>query len=589
MARLDDVQLKFVESMQDAMDFMSWLMHEPHANGAVGIDTETSDLSPEHGRVRLIQFGDLKTGWAMDWELWRGLAVEAIHRWQGQWVFHNSKFDIRHISSDMGWKVNDWPWHRTHDTMGMAHILDSQRPKGLKPLAMSKVDTRAGASQADLSEGMAANGWDWDTVPAHFPPYWQYGALDPVLTAHLYDIMWPKISGQYAALYDVEMGSIRVTAKMEERGVRVDIGYSVNKAAQLREYEHSVHEYLVQNFGLDNPTRMGLIRYFTDKGVELPPVYTEKGAQKMDKYVLQLLAAEGRPEPELILNMRKADKMAGTYLENFPRFADKNGFLHPSINPMAARTGRMSITDPALQTLPRKDPLVRTAFIPREGHALMSIDADQIEARLTAHFSEDPGLIAAFNSGEDFFCVIATLLFGYTVTKGMQERDLVKGVVYGKIYGAGVPKMAETAGVPVEQIARVNDLFDVTFANVKSLQRTVMEGKEDGRGYVTTPYGRRLLADRGKEYALTNYLIQCHASEVLKYKIVQLDAALPDEVQMILPIHDEIFFDVPVEMVEEQKALAVEVLNQSENYKVPITWGADIMWGNWGDKYRKAA
>jgi DNA polymerase I-like protein with 3'-5' exonuclease and polymerase domains len=143
---------------------------------------------------------------------------------------------------------------------------------------------------------------------------------------------------------------------------------------------------------------------------------------------------------------------------------------------------------------------------------------------------------------------------------------------------------------------RTNALFDSNFARVHSFMNdTIWDGKkaaksaDDGRGFVVTPYGRKLKADKGREYTLVNYLIQCHASEILKKKIVELDAALPRDALMVLPVHDEVIFDVPTDMIGEVSKVATDVLSDSSNYKVPITWGADILPEGqaWGWKYRK--
>jgi len=586
MGRLDGVGLHMVETTEDIEEFKRWLGQK---RDVLGFDTETSGFSPEHDRIRLIQFGDMTAGYAIDWQMWRGLAHEVLTRYDGPLVAHNSKFDVRHICHDFGWSVEKWPWHRTHDTQGMAHILDSQRLKGLKPLANYHVDGRAAAGQSTLDDAMKRNGWDWGTVPVDFPPYWQYAALDPVLTAHMYDVFKDEVFGQHKELYDMEMGAIRVAAKMEERGARVDLGYSRTKAVELREYEIQARAYLRSQYGIDNPTSMQLIRFFQANDIPMIDKMTASGGQLMDVDVLNAIDHE---VAKITLAIRKANKMAGTYLENFSKFADDEGFLHPSINTMAARTGRMSITDPALQTLPRKDPLIRDAFIPRPQHSLLTIDADQIEARLTAHFSRDPGLIAAFHEEGDFFCNIGAQIFQRPIKKGDPERDLVKPVVYGKVYGSSVAKMAATAGVMQSQMHAVNATFDARFPGVRRMMMEIVDtGKkrklEEGRGYVITPYGRKLRSDPGKEYTLVNYLIQCHASEILKKKMVLLDQAIPEEALMILPVHDEIIFDVPTDMVHDVKRVAEEVLNESEGYLVPITWSGDILSESWGEKYRK--
>ena len=564
--------------------FLEWL---ERPRRILSFDTETTGFSPERDTIRLIQFGDKFTGWAFEWQNWRGVALEVLDRYEGELGAHNAKFDIRHICNDTGKSVDDWPWHRTHDGMGLAHIWDSQRPKGLKQLGDRLIDPRISAAQKTLDEGMKANKWTWATVPIEYPPYWQYGALDPVITTHIIELLIDDVPKD---LYDMEMGATRVAARMEEIGMRTDTEYSKSKYDQLMLYSSEARHWLRRMYGIENPTPMQLVRFFNEQGVPLIDKQTNGGNQSMDKHVLQ---TTDHDVARTVLNIRKAEKRAG-YLENFLELVDSDGFIHPSIHTMAARTGRMSITEPALQTLPKRDPIVRSAFIPRDGNSLITIDADQIEARLTAHFSEDPGLIDAFHSSDDFFCVVATNIYGHKVERGMRERDLTKNVIYGKIYGASVATMAASAGVPIQDMSRTNALFDSTYGQVHEFMNYVIrEGKKraretpDSRGFVITPYGRKLRSDRGREYTLVNYLIQCHASEILKRNIVQLDAALPKEAQIVLPVHDEIIFDVPAEMRDEVKDLALEVLNDMTNYRVPITWGADVLdpGASWGSKY----
>lgn len=583
MKDLSHVQLHLVESMEDIRLFHQWLSR---SRRVLGVDTETTGLSPEIDRVRLIQFGDLEEGWAIPWLDYRGIALEALDRYDHDLVLHNSKYDIRMISTNSDRSVTEWPWHRSHDTMGMAHILDSQRTKGLKPLAAKYINPNAVSGQSSLHDGMKQHKWGWENVPIKYPPYWQYAALDPVLTCYLYQEFEPQVSGEYRRLYDLEMAAIRVAAKMEENGVQVDLAYSRRKADELRGYSESARDYLNERYGIVNPTPAQLTQFFRAAQVPMIDKTTASGNQAMDKEVLQSIDHE---VARITLAIRKAEKLAGTYLENFPPLADADDRIHPNIFTMGARTGRMSITEPALQTLPRKDPTVRRAFLPSEGHALLSCDYDQIEARLTAHFSQDPGLISAFHSDQDFFCYVASMLFGREIKKGMRERDLIKGVVYGKIYGASVPKMAATAGVDVLQMKTVNDLFENTFSGVpKTMGEIIGVGKlrriREGRGYVITPFGRKLYADEGKEYTLVNYLIQCHASEILKDKMVALDAALPNEVKMLLPIHDEIVFDVPVGLVDETRGLIESTMSASD-YAVPVTASSDVMYRSWADKY----
>lgn len=585
----DDLVLRKVESHRDIAEFFTWLNEE---RDVLGFDTETTGLSPERDKIRLIQFGDERAGWALSWQDYRGIAREVFSSYAGELVAHNSKYDVRMICNDFKMSVAQWPWHRTHDTMGMAHIIDSQRPKGLKQLAAKYVDARAVQGEQALHNGMRDNKWTWATVPVGYPPYWQYGALDPVLTVYMYHHFKDEVF-KHRELYDLEMSAVRVTAKMEENGIRIDRPYTIGLTNKLMQYAEEARSYLKAQYGIANPTAMQLIKFFAEEGVPLPEKSTPSGRQAMDAEVMDAI---DHPVAVMVQAIKRCEKFSHTYLDNFLKMADENDYLHPSIHPMAARTSRMSITEPALQTLPaRQGDIIRNAFIPSPGHALISCDYDQIEARLMAHFSQDAGLIAAFNSGTDFFCAIASTTYGYEVTKQMAERDLIKRVVYGKAYGASPEKMAIAGGVPLVQMRTANAGFDKNFPGMKELQNAIiaqgrMRAREsaDGRGYVVTPYGRVLRCDPGKEYTLINYLIQCHAAEILKHKIGQLDAVLPDEAKLVLPVHDEVIADVPVQMAPELKVL-IETTMRDENYLVPITASAEILTETWGTKYRKKA
>lgn len=590
MGVLDDVNLYRINSYSDVEEFMRWLGER---RPIMSIDTETGGppgndggLQIETGWIRYAQIGDAMTGWAIPWNAWGGVVFEALKKYEGDWVLHNSKYDIRHILSAkdvMGDFV--WPWHRTHDTMTMAHLADPLRPKGLKPLAARLVDQQAAGAQRQLDEGMTKNKWTWATVPMDFPPYWIYAALDPVLTCRIYEQLAPQVNASWRIPYDLEMNTTRVITKMESYGVRIDPGYTRDKIDAFKVYDAQASEWLENEYGLDKVTPDRLVKFFQSQGVELPPEFTPTGKQKMDKAVMQQI---DHPVAKTVLAMRKADKMVGPYFENFLKLKDADDRLHPNVWTMGTRTARMSITDPALQTLPKRDPTVRTAFIPSDGMALISCDYDQIEARLMAHFSNSEPLRDAFMGDQDFFCVIASEIFGRPITKKDPERQLTKGTIYGKIYGAGVEKMAETAGVSFAQMQGVVRGFDTKYADVKAMQRAVgAAGKrrllEEGMAYVLTPTGRRLGADDGKDYTLVNYLIQSHAAEIMKRALVTLDAVLPDEAHLLLPVHDEAVLECPVDMVEEVEKIIQEAMTIPDEYIVPITASPEHTLTNWGD------
>lgn len=583
-AGLNEVQVHLVDSVAEAGELMSWLGER---RPVLAVDTETTGFNAWDGDLRLIQIGDAMQGWAIPWHLWGGVFVEAMKKYEGPITFHNAAFDARWLTVHTPFEI---PWHRTHDTMIMAHVLDPTQQVGLKPLSNRFVDRRASAGEFLLKEAFAKNKWDWSTVPIDFGPYWEYGALDTVLTARLWEQFRADL--RYPEVYELEMGTRRVVSNMEDAGSPIDVQYCSDQYQELTDRVNRAKNWWLETYEIKVNSAPALVKFFTGLGANIDRK-TASGAPSMDKAMLRILAKEF-PLADHILQIRKAEKLANTYFLNF---INKNvdGVLHPSIRTLGARTGRMSMTDPALQTLPKGEPTVRDAFIPREGEVLISADYDQIEMRLMAHFSKDPGLAAAFASDTDFFVGLARQVFGDpTIEKGDKRRDIVKGVAYGKAYGAGVTKMAETAGLRFDVMKPSVDAFDHSYPGVLRFQNEVgnigqLRERTEGIGYVNTPFGRRLPADEGRTYTLVNYLLQSHAAEILKRALLNLDRAGLGGA-MLLPVHDEVIFSIPKDDVEEASRLIKQCMEVTDgSYLVPLTAGVEGPYPRWGEKYRKTS
>jgi DNA polymerase-1 len=255
----------------------------------------------------------------------------------------------------------------------------------------------------------------------------------------------------------------------------------------------------------------------------------------------------------------------------------------------------MSITDPALQTLPKGDDTVRRAFIPRDDdHIIITSDLDQVEFRMFASMSQDPNLIELFHradaTGSDPFTEIGRQVYNDpSMEKSDKRRNLIKGVVYGRLYGAGVAKQALTAGVPEPQMRAVSDSFDINYPGMADFQKKIEKIGQDrqlreGQGYIYTWTGRRIPCDEDRTYTLVNYLIQGGAAEVFKSNLVKLDQAdLTD--YLIVPVHDEIVLQAPRSEAEEIKQAVKDCMTTTEGWAVPLTADADGPLENWGAKY----
>jgi DNA polymerase-1 len=602
---LSEVKLHLVDSVEKASEFLTWLsQRRPY--DAVSVDIETGEfpggeradaLSPWHGQIRLAQIGDGEQGWAIPWEDWSGVFYQAMDKFTGPIVCHNIAFEAKWFAVRSKWQL---PWHQAHDTMIMAQIIDPLGSGALKRLASRYVDPRAVALQGTLDTSLSANGWTWGTVPTNFEPYWSYGALDTVLTMRIWEQFYGQCGpdGPYNRAYEIEMAARKIVTRMEINGARVDLDYSRRKYDELINYTESVKEWAKGAYGGASITsNIQLVRLFESLGAEITE-FTPTGQKSATKDQLKLLTITGNDEvknlAEVVLKQRKADKLASSYFSNFIS-KNVNGFVHPSVKTMGARTGRMSITDPALQTLPKGDDVVRTAFLPKDDdHVIITSDLDQVEFRMFASLSQDPNLIQLFHradaTGSDPFTEIGREVYqDPSMTKADKRRNLIKGVVYGRLYGAGVAKQALTAGVPEAQMRAVSDSFDLNYPGMISFQKQIEDIgmrrlRAEGQGYVHTWTGRRLPCDDDRTYTLVNYLIQGGAAEVFKSNLIKLDQADLTEL-LIVPVHDEIVLNCPRGQEQEIMKIVQECMTTTEGWAVPLTSGIDGPMETWGEKY----
>lgn len=601
---LSQVQLHFVDNVEKAESFLRWL-GERRPHDAISVDIETGEIpgnnkkdafSPWHGEIRLVQVGDGMQGWSIPWKNWAGVFYQGMSQFEGLVICHNIAFEAKWFAVKSEWEI---PWVRAHDTMIMARIIDPLGSAALKPLSAQHIDPMAAQLQGQLDIGMTKNGWTWGTVPVDYEPYWAYGALDTVLTTRIWEMFYEKCGpeGPYYKAYELEMAVRKIATRMEINGARVDLDYSKKKYEELIDYTERTKLWFYNNYNSSMTSNQQLVRTFESLGGEIFST-TPSGQKSASKDEIKRLFIEGNEEvkhlAEVVLKQRKADKLASTYFSNFME-KNVNGFLHPSINTLAARTSRMSITEPALQTLPKGDDVVRRAFLPKDdGHVIITSDLDQVEFRMFASLSQDENLISLFNradaEGSDPFTEIGRQVYqDPSMERSDKRRGLIKGVVYGRLYGAGVAKQALTAGVPKENMQAVSDSFDINYPGMALFQRQINDVgqrrfREEGQGYVYTWTGRRVPCDDDRTYTLVNYLIQGGAAEIFKSNLVKLDQAdLTDH--LIVPVHDEIVLQAPKEDAEEIKQLVRKCMTTKEGWSVPLTADVDGPLSNWGEKY----
>lgn len=586
---LENVKVHLVNSVDKAHEMMRWLSNQQ----SIAVDTETTGLDIRTDYVRLVQIGSRLDGWAIPWAEWNGVFREIVRKFKGLYIAHNAKFDVAMLDKT----GTHLPRNRIVDTRIMHHILYPTRSTALKNIATRLIDPRAAHAQKKLDEALnSRGGWTWATIPTDFEPYWAYGALDTVLTHRIFDILLDKIKEQYAMkALEIENTVQWSIEKMERRGVHVDVAYAKKYKEEFEEYCASVAAWCESEYGISPGSNKDVIRILSDEGVEFFKK-TDSGALSLDKEVLSGIS---HPLAESVLQRRQLQKLASTYLRHYIEEVDENDCIHPTINTLGARTSRMSMQQPNFQNLPRRSETNKSAQIIRNcvnsrygrNGSLIMADFDQIEMRAMAHLSEDQGLIDAFLGPDDFFITLARSIYADSTIKDKKDprRQVTKNAGYAKIYGAGIPKFALTAGIPEDQARFVMKQFDTLFHKVPVFQKriqaeAIQTHRETGdMGYVTCPLSGRIHhADPGKEYALVNYVTQGFAAQILKLKIIELDDAGLDEF-MILPVHDEIILDTPNENKKDVITTLNDIMNDTSLLTVPVTAG--IAHGNrWGEK-----
>lgn len=594
---LDDVSLEFVDSIAKVNAMYDWIKNK-EKDGFVGFDLETTGLSPYEAKsaIRMIQIGDETHGWAVPWTNWGGAALECCRLWEGRFTGHNLPFDDLWLRTHSEWYL---PWDRTDDTLIMAGIERPGMPNDLKSLSDKFVDPRASSGQIELKKAFKNNGWGWDTVPLDYPDYWIYSALDPVIAVLLRRHF--KTDEKFKETYDMEMAARFVCNAMERGGMRVNLDYSRQKRDELLAKVNARKEWAQQNWGINIASNDQLVQFFTSLGADFD-YFTGKGAPSVKKDQMDLfMGKEGiiGQAAKFILETRKTEKVVSSYFENFLKM-NVDGFVHPTIKTMGARTGRMSVTNPALQTLPSKDSLVRSTFIPSNpGEFLLSCDYSQVEMRLLAHFSGDKALQAAFHdadaTGEDFFTNLGKQIYNDpNFEKDDPRRKLVKGTLYGLIYGAGTQKMADTAGITFAEMEPVVEAVHETFPGIRNFMKEIekigkIREEETGTAYIVTGTGRHIPADEGRIYSLVNYTLQGTAAELMKKAIIRLDAAGYGP-YMKMVIHDEVVFSLPEDMLEQAEQEIPEIMSyKNGEYDVNLLADVDSRLTDWGTKYADVA
>ena len=391
----------------------------------------------------------------------------------------------------------------------------------------------------------------------------------------------------------IEEPLIRVLAKMEKDGVKMDLDSLRSFAAGLREEVQQREEKIRAmadnpNLNISSPKQIAALLYDELQLLQRK----KKGNDSTDEETL-LSIKDRHPIVREILEFRAAKKLLSTYIEPFPGYISRSdGKIHTCFNQALTATGRLSSSNPNLQNIPirsERGKEIRKAFVPsREGGVIMSADYSQIELRIMAHLSQDRHLIEAFNFGLDVHKATAAKIFGIDSSEvSAEQRRIAKTANFGIMYGISAFGLSQRLSCSRAEAKQIIDDYFESFPAIRSfIEDTLTAARENG--YVETIFGRRRFVPdvnsrNGTVRALAernavNAPIQGTSADIIKMAMAGVDRRLSEaglKSRMVLQIHDELLFDALEEEIDTLKAIVVEEMENVVRLSVPLTVECD--------------
>lgn len=420
----------------------------------------------------------------------------------------------------------------------------------------------------------------------------EYAAEDADITWQLHEIFRPLLTETKTLelAQEVEFPLIYVLAEMEKNGVKIDVNtlksFSVALEEDIAHLEKTIYEKAGVKFNIASPKQLGEVLF---EKLELDPKAkkTKTGQYKTGEDVLLALAHKSDIVQD-ILNFRQLQKLKSTYVDALPTLIHVNtGLIHTSYNQAVAATGRLSSTNPNLQNIPirtERGREVRKAFIPRqEGYVLLSADYSQIELRIIAELSQDENMLEAFNAGHDIHRATAARVYGIPLNEvTSDQRRNAKAVNFGIIYGQSAFGLSQNLGISRKEATEIIEQYFAQYGGIRQYMTRAVEFAKE-HGYVETILKRRrYLRDinsanmtvRGfAERNAINAPIQGSAADLIKIAMINIQQDITEkglQGKMIMQVHDELVFDVPLAEVDTFSEIIIERMKNAIKLKVPI-------------------
>ena len=503
--------------------------------------------------------------------------------------------DIEKVGHNLKYDVSLLKWHGIDirgtlmDTMLAHSMKEPEMNHGLDYLAKLYLGYRP-IPTSDLLGPKGEDQKNMRDIPV--PIVAEYAAEDADITLQVANTLRPDIEkrGVSQVCYEIECPLIPVLVDMEYNGIRLDVDaladFSKRLDLEIETLRNGIFEAAGHEFNIDSPKQLGVVLY-EELELEKNPRKTATGQYSTREAELLRLAPKHQVIQD-VLDYRNAVKLKSVYVDQLPQsINEKTGRLHTHYSQTWTATGRMQSNNPNLQTIPiRKERgrEIRAAFVPRDDdHLILAADYSQIELRIMAELSQDPGMLEAFETETDIHQVTASKVFKVELEDVSREmRDKAKTVNFGIIYGISAFGLQQRLNIPRGEANELIKNYFEKYPGVRAyIDKTIEFGKENG--YVATQTGRRRyirdinsrnasLRNAAERLAM-NSPIQGTAADMLKLAMIRVHRELKAgefKTKMLLTVHDELVFDLHKSEIDTAIPVIETAMKNALQMKVPI-------------------
>ncbi|GAC1621241.1 MAG: hypothetical protein NVS4B11_14100 [Ktedonobacteraceae bacterium] len=595
----DEAVQKTSTLIVDSEDALRVLIKSIYDAGIVALDTETTSENPHHaelvgiscsmaaGEAYYIPVGHLRTLDGQDAGTQLPLATvldkfrPVLQDVSVQKYMHNAKYDMEILA-----RYNIEVRGLAFDSMVGAYLAEpGRRGVGLK----DQVFQRIGPIMTPITDLIGSGSKMISIAQVPIRKAADYAGADADMTLRLVkpiiaDLQRHSLTDLYNK---IELPLIPVLMQMERYGIALDAAFlrdlAVRLDEQLRTLEQAIYDAIGHRFNINSPKQLGDILF---SELKLPSGKKNKTGFSVSADVIESLQGK-HPMIDHLLEYRQLNKLKSTYVDGLLSLMDPiTGRVYTSFNQTIASSGRLSSSNPNLQNIPIRAEVgrqIRRAFIADPSYILLTADYSQFELRILAHITHEPRLVEAFSNDEDIHTITASTLFSVPVEQVTKDqRRLAKTVVYAVLYGQSAFGLSQVTGMNNTEAASFIRRYHEIFPNIKGyVDGTLNQARK--QGYVNTLYGRKRffpnmhalshVERQALEREAVNMPIQGTNADLIKIAMINLHHDLKEKrmkTRMILQVHDELVFEVPVEELERAKVLIKDKMEGVEKLAVPI-------------------